>query len=199
MNILLFPRLRALMPPTILWVRANRILAWALIVAPCTQWALGSAFVRWLPLYLAIFAGHAALSLALFGLPKATTRRSTAAMLVFGRRPLEQDARNRFLLGGYRVGLTALILLPMAQWLPAGLTFAVMPLMVGLPVIGLVIVAVLVIVFWPLFRTPLTLVQHLYPAIVHALQRWGVRDGAGILAALIVLHFFILSAVNLFN
>ncbi|NHZ98559.1 hypothetical protein [Massilia sp. CCM 8734] len=197
MNILHFPPLRALMPPKILWVRANRILAWALIVAPCTQWALGSAFVSWLPLYLAIFLGHAALSLALFGLPKATNRRATTAMLLLGRRPLGHDARNRFLLGGYRVGLTSLILLPMAQCLPVGLTFAVMHLIVGLPIIGLVIVAVLVIVFWPLFRTPLTLVQHLYPAIVHALQRWGVRDGASILAALIVAHFFVLSAVNL--
>lgn len=189
----------ALAPRRIIWIRINRMLAWASIIAPFTQWALGSAPMTSLAFGLAIFLAHAVLSLALFGLPKAMKGKSTVAMLLLGRRPPGQDAHNRFLLDGYRVGLTALFLVPIAHCLTVGLTLAVIPAMVGLPVASLPVIAVMVVISWPLLRTPLTLVQHLYPAIVRALQRWGVRDGAHVLATLIVAHFFILCAVNLFN
>lgn len=191
--------LGALAPRRIVWIRINRMLAWALIVAPFTQWALGGAPTASLAFALAIFLAHAVLSLALFGFPKAMKGKPAVAMLLLGRRPPGQDAHNRFLLDGYRIGLTALVLVPMAQYLGVGLALAAVPAFVGLPVVALVMIAVMVVVLWPFFRTPLTLVQHLYPAILRALQRWGVRDGARVLAALIVAHVFVLCAVNLFN
>lgn len=189
----------ALAPRRIIWIRINRMLAWALIVAPFTHWALGSAAIKSLAFELAIFLAHAVLSLALFGFPKAMKGKTAVAMLLLGRRPPGQDAHNRFLLDGYRIGLTALVLVPMAHYLAVGLALAAAPAFLGLPVVALMMIAVMVVILWPLFRTPLTLVQHLYPAILRALQRWGVRDGACALATLIVAYFFILCALNLFN
>lgn len=199
MNILHSPRLRAMLPPTIFWMRMNRVLAWALIVAPFTQWALGTRLVNGLMVEVAIFVAHAALSLALFGLPKATSRRATTTMLLFGRRPAGQDARNAFLLNGYRIGLTSLLSITVTKYMAMGLAFAMGSAIVGLPIITLMMIAMLVIIFWPIVRSPLTLVQHLYPAIVQALQRWGVRDGANALAALIVVHYFVLSTIKMYK
>lgn len=182
--------LDALAVPKVVWMRINRLLAWALIVSPLAQLGLGTAFLHGLALDLAILLAHAALSLALFGLPKSPTRRFSMALHVFGRQPDELSPRNRYLLSGHRVGLTLLfaLLLLAAQGvldLPEFLWYTGPNFML------------LSVMCWPFVRTPLTLFQHLYPSIVQALRRWGMREHADDTAAAIVGLFFLTSAINL--
>lgn len=182
--------LGALMPPKIIWMRVNRVLAWALIVSPLAQIALGTAFMRGLALDLVILLAHAALSLVLFGMPKSATRRFSVALHVFGRQPDDLSPRNRYLLSGHRVGLTLLLVLVLIAVqgrfdLSTILLFAAPNLLV------------LMVLCWPLVRTPFTLFQHLFPSIVQALRRWGMRDNADDVAAVTVGLFFLTSFINL--
>lgn len=183
-------RPRALMPPKVIWMRVNRVLAWALIVSPLAQIALGTAFMRGLALDLAILLAHAALSLALFGMPKNAARRFSVALHVFGQQPEGLSPRNQYLLSGHRVGLTLLFVL---------LILAAQPL-TDLPGFFIFVgptILLLMLACWPLVRMPLTLVQHLYPSIVQALRRWGMRRHMEDAAAVITGLFFLLSFINL--
>ncbi|MFB9242696.1 hypothetical protein IV454_04590 [Massilia antarctica] len=192
-----FPGIDALVPPKIVWMQVNRVLAWALIVSPLAQWALGTAFMRGLALDLAMLLAHAAMSLVLFGAPKVPARRFSVAMHVFGRQPADLSPRNRFLLSGYRVGLTLLLL---ALVLTLIAVLRLIPFSNYLAYVGVLwIVAVpsSVLVLWPLLRMPMTLSQHLDPSIVQALRRWGMRTNAGSAAVWIVIFFFLFSYINL--
>ncbi|MDQ1923425.1 hypothetical protein [Massilia pseudoviolaceinigra] len=195
MKTLNFSGIDALVPSKIIWMRVNRVLAWALIVSPLAQWALGTSFMRGLALDLVILVAHAAMSLALFGVPKAPARRFSAAMHVFGRQPPGLSPRNRFLLSGYRLGL-ALVSLALGSALIVALRLMPSYLAyVGL--LWIVAVPSSVIVFWPLLRMPVTLFQHLEASIVQALRRWGMRQNADSVAILIVIVFFMSSFINL--
>ncbi|NHZ62322.1 hypothetical protein [Massilia genomosp. 1] len=189
-------RPRALMPPKIIWMRVNRLLAWALIVSPLAQIALGTPFMRGLALDLVILLAHGALSLALFGMPKSATRRFNVALHVFGRKTRDLSPRNTFLLSGHRLGLTFLLglLLFGLPLLPRSVLDAVVPVLIAL---FAWIVPGAALVFWPLLRVPLTLVQHLHPAIDLALRRWGMRSNAQDLAVMVVVVFFFVSFINL--
>ncbi|WP_166882742.1 hypothetical protein, partial [Massilia mucilaginosa] len=57
-------------------------------------------------------------------------------------------------------------------------------------------VLLLMVMSWPLVRMPLTLFQHVYPYIVQALRRWGMREHADDVAAVIVGVFFLTSFIN---
>ncbi|NHZ34610.1 hypothetical protein [Massilia rubra] len=190
MKALHLPHIGALVPPKVIWMRVNRLLAWALIVSPLAQIALGTSFMRGLALDLVILLAHAALSLALFGMPKNAARRFSVALHVFGQQPENMSPRNQYLLSGHRVGLTLLFVL---------LILAARPLL-DLP--GFLIyvgpnVLLLMVMSWPLVRMPFTLFQHVYPSIVQALRRWGMREHADDVAAVIVGLFFLLSSINL--
>ncbi|HEX8611032.1 MAG TPA: hypothetical protein VF800_07055 [Telluria sp.] len=179
----------ALVPPKVIWMRINRVLAWAMIVSPLAQIALGTSFMRGLALDLAILLAHAALSLALFGMPKTAARRLSVEMHVFGMQPRELSERNRFLLSGHRIALTLLLLaLMLAAWrlLDVG-AYLIYAWPFFFAFVG---------VFWPLARMPFTLFQHLYPSIVQALRRWGMRAYADDVAAAIVGVFFLASFIN---
>ncbi|UOD31571.1 hypothetical protein INH39_07750 [Massilia violaceinigra] len=180
----------ALVPPKVIWMRVNRVLAWALIVSPLAQIALGTPLMRGLALDLAILLAHAALSLALFGMPNNAARRFSVALHVFGQQPEDMSPRNQYLLSGHRVGLTLLFVL---------LILAARPL-TGLPGFFIFVgpaILLLMLACWPLVRMPLTLFQHLYPSIVQALRRWGMRRHADDVAAVIVGLFVLLSSINL--
>lgn len=192
MKTLQFFPISALMPPKVIWMRVNRVLAWALIVSPLAQLALGTAFMRGLALDLVILLAHAALSLALFGMPKNAARRFSVALHIFGREPDGLSPRNRYLLSGHRIGLTLLL----------ALVLVAVQSVFDLPTILLYVapnVLVLMVLCWPLVRTPFTLFQHLFPSIVQALRRWGMRDHADDVAAVIVGLFFLASSINFFK
>ncbi|MDQ1812826.1 hypothetical protein RBA41_05860 [Massilia sp. CCM 9210] len=197
MKTLHFPGIDALVPPKIVWMRVNRVLAWALIVSPLAQWALGTAFLRGLALDLVILVAHAAMSLALFGVPKAPARRFSAAMHVFGGQPPDLSPRNRFLLSGYRVGLTLLLLLLVPTLIAALRLIPFSSYLAYLGVLWIVAVPSSLIALWPFLRMPVTLFQHLDPSIVQALRRWGMRKNAGSVAVSIVIFFFLSSYINL--
>jgi hypothetical protein len=196
MKTLQLPRIATLVPPKVIWMRVNRVLAWALIVSPLVQIVLGTAFRRGLALDLAILLAHAALSLALFGMPNSATRRFSVALHVFGRRPARLSARNLFLLSGLRIAQTLLLglLLFALTLLPALLLNGAARLLM---VVSVWIVPAAALLAWPLLRAPLTLVQHLHPAIELALRRWGMRGHAQDLALTILIAFFFFSFINL--
>ncbi|MCE3603585.1 hypothetical protein LXA47_08195 [Massilia sp. P8910] len=197
MKTLHFPGIDALMPPKIVWMQVNRVLAWALIVSPLAQWTLGTAFMRGLALDLAILLAHAAMSLALFGMPKTPARRFSVAMHAIGWRPADLSPRNRFLLSGYRVGLTLLVLALVPEVI-AALSPSPVPANVAyVRLLWFPATALLVIAFWALLRLPITLFQHLHPSIFQALRRWGMRENAGSVATTITAAFFVLSFINL--
>ena len=157
------------------WMRANRILAWSLIVSPPLQWALGMRFADGLLIDLAIVLVHGALSFTLFGRPETKARAFSVAMHVFGFRSAGMTRRNRFLLTGYRIG--------------AGLA-AIGLLISPLPLIWLALL-------YPLLRLPISIIQHLYGAIVAAMGRWGMRSSAGETADAIVFAYLLVSLMNL--
>lgn len=182
--------LGALVPPKVIWMRVNRVLAWALIVSPLAQIALGTAFMRGLALDLAILLAHAALSLALFGMPNNAAHRFNVALHVFGQQPEDLSPRNQYLLSGHRVGLTLLFVLLILAAQP-------LPDLPGFLFLWPQTILLLMVACWPLVRMPLTLFQHLSPSIVQALRRWGMRRHVEDAAAVITGLFFLLSFINL--
>lgn len=168
-------RLRPQLTSKLFWMRANRILAWSLIASPPLQWALGMRFANGLLIDLAIVLVHGALSFTLFGKPETKARAFSIGMHVFGWRAAGMSPRNRFLLTGYRIG--------------AGLA-AIGLLMLPLPVIWLVLL-------YPLLRLPVSIIQHIYEAIVAAMVRWGKRGSAAASAGAIVFAYLLMSLINL--
>lgn len=157
------------------WMRANRVLAWSLIASPPLQWALGMRFATGLQLDLAILLAHGALSFALFGKPETKARTFSVAMHILGFRSADMSERNRFLLTGYRIA--------------AGLVA------VGLLMLPLKLVWIALL--YPLMRLPLSVIQHIYDAIVAAMRRWGLRSSSGQSAGAIVFVYLLVSLINL--
>lgn len=89
------------------WIKANRVLAWSLIVSPPIQFCIGMSFITGLWIDLAILVAHGALSLALFGKPETRERTWKVTMHLLGFRSADMSERNRFLLSGYRIVLGA--------------------------------------------------------------------------------------------
>lgn len=156
-------------------MRANRCLAWSLLASPPLQWALGMDFGTGLLIDLGILLAHAALSFTLFGKPETKARVFSMRMHLFGLRPDGLSARNRFLLTGYRIG---------AGMLAIVLLLSPVPLM-WLPLL------------YPLLRLCVSVIQHIYQAVVYALHRWGLREHAGGVAVLVVVLYVGISLINL--
>lgn len=161
-------------------LRANRLLAWALVVSPALQVALGTDFWRGLWLDLAILAAHAGLSLAIFGLPPGIPR----GFLAIGFAEYGMSERARFLLTGWRVALPFLYAVLLS-----------VPLLL-VPVLWLV-VALPLLLFW--IALPFNLAAHIFQAAHYALRRWRLKaeDARDAVAMLLVAAFFWASAVNL--
>jgi hypothetical protein len=168
-------RVPALFTAKLFWIRANRVLAWSLIVSPPLQWMLGIRFGHGLMIDLAILVAHAGLSFALFGKPETKARVFSFGMHLFGFRLTSLSVRNAFLLTGYRIaaGMVAIALLctpvPLV-WLP---------------------------LLYPLLRLPVSVCQHIARAVSYALHRWGMRGDTGGLAGLIVVLYIVYSFINL--
>lgn len=169
----------ALLSVKLFWIRANRVLAWSLIASPPLQWALGMNFAVGFMIDLVILLVHAGLSFALFGKPEtksATKSRAfKASMHLFGFRDAALSARNRFLLTGYRI---------------SGGMLAIVVLLTPIPLVWLLLL-------YPLLRLPISVFQHMYLAIMYALQRWGVRRHAMAITVCIIVAYVVVSFINL--
>lgn len=162
------------------WIKANRVLAWSLIMSPLVQWALGMAFVTGLLIDLAILAVHGVLSLVLFGKPETRARTWSLTMHAMGFKSGAMSDRNRFLLTGYRIGL-AVIAMALMYWSGSYTAFAL-----------------LMLCFYPLMRLPITIVQHMFGAVVYALRRWRVERGnAAAVAAVLIIVYVLVSFFNM--
>lgn len=138
------------------WIRLNRLLAWSIVASPVAQIALGTRLLNGLLLDLVLLLVHGALSLALFGIPKAAKEKEW--MVWLGWQPAGLSARNDFLMTGWRIALV----LPYTA-----LAFAIAsPLnwVLAIPAIGLGL------------RLPFSVLGHVDAATAYAARRWGLPD-----------------------
>lgn len=157
-------------------VQVNRALAWGLLLSPLAQIAMRTPFIRGLLFDLALLGAHAALSLALFGLPKVPG--SDGWKLWFGFKPKDLAPRSSFLMTGWRIALVApysilsfMGSLAWFSWLPA---------------------------LWLWLRLPFSVVGHIAAAIAYAGRRWRLRmEDAWILGGFCAFIFIVASIYNL--
>ncbi|HEY8026404.1 MAG TPA: hypothetical protein VIF60_17815 [Burkholderiaceae bacterium] len=165
-------RRTTLLPVRMALVRFNRFLAWTLIASPVIEFVLHARFEQSLFADLILIFAHGALSLFLFGVPKLKGHGFIFSMHVMGLRPSALSARNRFLLGGYRI---ALAMTPAANIIPG---------------IGWI---AFILALYPVLRLPVSVLQHIYGSAEYALQRWGMKPWP---AELIVVLYVFLSIAN---
>lgn len=182
-----------------LWLRINRVLAWALIISPALQIMLSSALVPGLILDLVILLVHGGLSVWLFGLPKSPTG-NDGTMHWIGTSEARMSLRNRFLLSGWRLMISTLYLLAIPLVIAAG------SLLPGLPSALAPFALVLVVLIIPINFFSLmwhyAAVNHVFGASGYALRRWGAagsRTAVRWLSGLTVLAFMALSIANVFK
>jgi len=167
-----------------LWIRFNRLLAWAVVTSPFAQIALGTNLLRGLLLDLGLLLAHCALSLWLFGLPRAAT--GERWKLWVGLRPRGLSVRGRFLLTAWRIALGL-------AWIPAafvlGKTFGYVALIFALVCLPL----------WLL--QPFLMMGHVSGASEYAFKRWGMTgDGDAYVAAFSLTSMFAFAnTINLFR
>ena len=140
------------------WIAVNRILAWAIVVAPLAQIALGTrhrhGLMADLLFDLALVILHGALSLVLFGLPSAP--RGNRWMLWLGLRPAGMGPRSNFLMTAWRIALP-LMSAPLFA-VPGGWLVALPPA-------------------WLWLVMPFTTISHISNACGYAMRRWGASAG----------------------
>lgn len=161
------------------WIKANRVLAWSLIVSPPLQIIVGFPFVAGLLIDLAILVAHGVLSLVLFGKPETKEKVFAFGMHVMGLRARGMGERQRFLLTGYRIVIPA-VAIALMFLAPGYATFALC-----------------VVCFYQLLRLPFTVMQHIFNAVIYAFRRWGLRDYATVNGVIIVAVYLLLSVANL--
>ena len=178
MNAAIFRPSFSVLTSKLFWIRTNRVLAWSLIGAPVLQIALGSSVIYGLMIETAIILAHGVLSLILFGKPETRDKVFVFTMHVMGFRERDMSERNRFLLTGYRLAATILGLL--LNWLVSGPVSAIM----------------CTLMFYPMLRTSISFIQHIYNAVLYAFKRWGMRRYAKLNAVLLVAVYLLLAVTN---
>lgn len=161
---------RQLVTSRITWIKFNRIVAWALVLAPLVDLILHIKFQDGLIFETGLLVLHGALSLYFFGVPKVRGEKFSVEMHVFGFRPRSLSPRHRFLLTGYRIALGRLAIL--LYFIPGGWHVAILLL-------------------YPTLRMLISTCQHVFSAFEYALMRWHLsKDHATwMLASYIVLGF----------
>ncbi len=163
----------------IFWIKTNRVLAWSMIVSPPVQIATGVAFMTGLWIDLVILAVHGVLSLVLFGKPETKEKIFHFGMHVWGFRTKVISERHHFLLSGYRIVLA---------------TSAIGALFVT-P--GVLVLPIWLVFFYQLLRLPITVMQHIYLALIYAFRRWKMKGNDEAIATLILLVYLLLSLINI--
>lgn len=181
-----------------IWLRVNRVLAWALVGSPVLQILLRTDLVRGLWLDLAILIAHGALSVALFGLPKNKDLRQNLWTRFAGLPEYGMSPRNKFLLSGWRVAVSGLWLVAIPsvitgwRWLETAL-----PALTNLSM-GTALVPILYVGGFFGLMLQYGLVTHLHRATIYALRRWGCTPAdAPAVAYWTVIVFLASSLANL--
>jgi hypothetical protein len=185
-----------------LWMRVNRVLAWALVGSPLLQIMLGTNLVRGLWLDLAILIAHGALSVALFGLPKNKDPRQALWTRWAGLPEHSMSPRNKFLLSGWRVAVSSLwlVAMPTAMIVWGWIETAVPALKVLNSGLGMALLPVFYIGGYFGLLLQYGIVTHLHRATVYALRRWGCAPAdAPVVAYWTVAVFLAASIANLFR
>lgn len=156
-----------LTPSRLTWIKLNRILAWAMIASPLIQLVFQMNLGIGLQIDLCLLLAHGGLSMTLFGMPKIKGRDFVVSMHVFGNRPTQLSARNRFLLTGYRIALG------MTPMLVSAMGF---PWYVSLPFL------------YPILRMPVSVIQHVNTAAQYATRRKGLHEAYG--DVVLILYLF---------
>lgn len=178
-----------------IWMRVNRVLAWALVSSPVLQIMLGTDLVPGLWLDLAILIAHGALSVALFGLPKNKDLRQNLWTRFAGLPEYSMSPRNKFLLSGWRVAVSGLWLVAIPsvitvwRWLETALP-ALRDLSMGMVLLPMLYVGG----FFGLLLQ-YGVVTHLHRASVYALRRWGCAPADATAVAYWTVIVFLASSI----
>lgn len=170
-------------------VRLNRLLAWAMLVAPVLQFLISANIMNCLWLDFSLLITHGILSLVLFGVPKVKGEKFNFSMRIFGFRPEKLSPRNSFLLSGYRV----------AQGLSVYLVFMIASFIPGAYWLTQQMLAMLLVsfMFFPIVRMPFAVLGHIRDATSLAMQRWQWGETEQI-SKIIMISYALLVAHKLF-
>jgi hypothetical protein len=175
MNIQLNAITHHFLPSRTAWLQLNRVLAWAMLLAPIFELIFRISLLHSLYADFILLLAHGALSLCLFGVPKAKGKKLSFSMHVMGFRAPDMSPRNRFLLSGYRIALP------------------VITVCLGLVWPWFFLLAVLMV--YPFLRWGVSMVQHLHVALTYALQRqrWSPNHACWIVP--LYLELWVASAI----
>ncbi len=177
-------------------IRFNRLLAWSLLISPVVQIMMGTGFWRGLVFDLVLLLVHAALSLALFGTPRAASfRHQHLLMRFFGGSRASLTGRDRFLLDTWRIPLSLINLtLLIALYF---LVFSLLHIWGWLDLMALPMMCAFL--FFNLLL-PVSIFRHVRDASSYAYRRWHVPAEQVVwLGWSTMAVFVVLSLVNLFK
>jgi hypothetical protein len=189
---LTWPRFNA----KLFWIRINRTLAWTLLLSPPVQIMLGTGFLNGLAFDLVLLLIHGALSLILFGTPRAASFRSQHALMRFlgGDRSLLKG-RDRFLLDAWRI-----LICLFNPWAMALLAYAVTFAAMFLNILGLLFLPLISALLYFNILLPASVLRHVRDASSYAYKRWRVPPEQALwLGWGTMIAFSVLSIANLFK
>lgn len=189
MNTRQFPGLLKQATSKIVWIRLNRILAWALICSPLVQWVFHTPFWQCVWTDLPLLLAHAALSLALFGKPGIESRKFIVMMHVLGFSAWGMSKRDEFLMTGYHIFLVLMgagVVVPLIVFLAH---------QIGVPLLmGFGILWVLMLYTVPASLMVMFVLLHVHAAAQLAGRRWGISPLG--LAAGVLVFYVVTLAMN---
>lgn len=180
----------------LLWIRFNRLLAWALLLSPPVQIMMGTGFVNGLVFDLALLLVHGVLSLILFGTPRAASFRAQHQLARFlGGKRDALTGRDRFLLDGWRILISTL-----NPWVLGLMAYAVMLAAMFVNIIGLLFLPLISAMLYFNLLLPVSILRHVRDASSYAYRRWRIPSTQAIWLGWATMGVFaVLSFVNLFK
>ncbi|NJM44642.1 MAG: hypothetical protein HC858_13015 [Brachymonas sp.] len=191
-----FPRSLPRIHFKLILIRLNRALAWGLLLSPPVQIMMGTAFWNGLVFDLMLLLIHGALSLFLFGTPRASSFRHQHLLsrLMGGQREA-LTGRDRFLLDSWRILISLF-----APWLLAFMAYAVMLAADVAPLSGLLFLPLVSAVLYFNLLLPVSVLRHVRDASSYAYKRWRLpAEEARWLGWGTMFAFVVLSIANLFK
>lgn len=175
----------------LLLIRFNRLLAWALLISPAVQIMMGTGFLNGLVFDLLLLLIHAALSLILFGTPRAASfRKQHVLMRFFGSNRALLAGRDLFLLDAWRILMSLL-----NPWVLALVAYVLAFAMQLIPPLGLVFLPLLSAFLYFNLLLAASILRHVRDASSYAFRRWRIPPteavwlGWGTMWVFVVLSF----------
>jgi hypothetical protein len=177
-------------------IQFNRGLAWVLLLSPPVQIMLSTGLINGIVFDLVLLIAHGALSLVLFGTPRAASFRSQHALMRFlGGDRSRLKGRDRFLLDAWRI-----LICLFNPWAMAMLGYAVTFAAMFLNILGLLFLPLISALLYFNILLPASVLRHVRDASSYAYKRWRVPPEQALwLGWGTMIAFGVLSIANLFK